>query len=123
MSSVNPPYLSNLSNDAAKRLPIALADVNPGNEVASAVNAAIALGLQTGVSVPAAIVCTHNDTTTDFGVLAVNDLVVHVPASAGNSSFAKVTTAGTNPIGAGVIGDLYVVLRVFVTPAPSTFSF
>jgi hypothetical protein len=61
-------------------------------------------------SIPAAIIATSTSTTTDFGALAVGDLLVHIPAVAGNADFETVAAAGTKP-SAAVVGDLYVALR------------
>lgn len=56
------------------------------------------------------IVATSTSTTTDFGALQVGDLVIAIPASAGNTIFYTVVTAGTLPA-AAVIGSLYLVIR------------
>lgn len=61
--------------------------------------------------IPALIVATAVSTTTNFGGLQVGDTVVHVPATAGNADFGKITTAGTL-YEAAVVGDLYIVFRV-----------
>lgn len=58
----------------------------------------------------AAIVATNVSQTVDFAALAVGDIVLHLPAVAGNSDFSVVATAGTLPA-AAVVGDLYVALR------------
>ncbi|HXN74930.1 MAG TPA: hypothetical protein VN855_00375 [Candidatus Acidoferrum sp.] len=108
-----------LSNDTAKRLLIALTSQPAGNEVATALNNSQAAVAQAGWTMPAVIAATHNSATTDFGALKVGDYVVHIPAVAGNSDWAPVITAGTNPDGAGVIGDLYIVLRALPLPAAS----
>lgn len=111
-----------LSADANKRLLIALTSKDAGNEVANALNIAIAGGAQDLFCVPAVIVATSTSTTTDFGALAVGDKVIHIPAVAGGAVFVTVATAGTLPI-AAVVGDLYVVFRAFSAPAASTQSF
>lgn len=86
---------------AAKVLAGALAN----NRVASALISALG-----SHSVSAAIVATSTSQTVDFGALQVGDKVIHIPATAGNSNFRSITTAGT--LGAAaVIGDLYVALR------------
>lgn len=61
--------------------------------------------------IAAAITATAVSQTTDFGALAVGDLVVMIPATAGNADFiGPVATAGT--LGqAAVIGNLYIALR------------
>jgi len=56
------------------------------------------------------IIATATSTTTDFGALAVGDLVATIPAAAGNSKFGTVITIGTAPF-AAVIGDLYIIIR------------
>ena len=63
-----------------------------------------------GWSTPAAIVATSTSTTTNFAALLPGDLVVHIPATAGTTSFETVVTAGTKP-SAAVVGDLYLVHR------------
>ena len=66
---------------------------------------------QMGVRYMAAmIIAAHTSTTTDFGALAVGDIVVHIPAVAGNAIFYTVATAGTLPA-AAVVGDLYMAWR------------
>ena len=62
------------------------------------------------MNIPLAVVATSTSTTTNFGALAVGDILVHIPATAGNAAFETVTTAGTKP-SAAVSGDLYVALR------------
>lgn len=57
-----------------------------------------------------AIVATSTSTTTDFGSLQVGDRVVVIPATAGNTVFLTVATAGTLPV-AAVVGSLYLVIR------------
>jgi short subunit fatty acids transporter len=76
------------------------------NRVAQALIAALGTSY-----VAATIVATATSTTTNFASLAVGDLLIHVPATAGNTSFETVATAGTKP-SAAVVGDLYVALRV-----------
>lgn len=111
-----------LSSDTIFRACIALAKQDAGNELASAVNQGLAQAAQDLVCIPAAIVAAHTSTTTDFAALQVGDFVVHVGATAGNAQFLTVATAGTLPV-AAVIGDLYLVLRAFVSPAASAFQF
>lgn len=108
------------SQNELKRLGIALGSMPVGNSVADKIEAGNALAGQSGKSVAAAIVATATSTTTDFGALKVGDLVVAIPAVAGNAYFETVATAGTKP-SAAVIGDLYVVLRAFSAPAAHTF--
>jgi hypothetical protein len=67
---------------------------------------------------PAAIVATSTSTTTNFSALIVGDLLVHIPATAGNAAFETVATAATKP-SAAVVGDLYLVVRLN-TNAPVT---
>lgn len=86
---------------AAKVLAGALAN----NRVATALIAALG-----SHSIAAAIVATSTSQTTDFGALAVDDLVVHIPATPGNAGFVTVATAGDLGT-AAVVGDLYVALR------------
>jgi len=56
------------------------------------------------------IEATAADTTTDFGDLEVGDLVVHIPAAAGNSRAGLCAVAATSPF-AAVIGDFYLVIK------------
>lgn len=92
-----------ISAKTAARLLTALASQDSGNEVLSQLNnAAFAL--------PAVIVAAHVSTTTDFAALAIGDLVVHIPATAGSASFSKVIASGTLPA-AAVVGDLYIAIR------------
>lgn len=86
---------------AAKVLAGALAN----QRVASALITALGAS-----SVAAAIVATNVSATIDFAALAVGDLLVHVPATAGNAAFETIATAGTKPT-AAVVGDLYVAIR------------
>lgn len=92
-----------LSLDTSKRIITALAGATSGNELITAVN-------NSGWGIPAAIVAAHVSTTTDFAALKAQDLVLHIPATAGNAAFFTVATAGTLPA-AAIVGDLYVVLR------------
>jgi hypothetical protein len=86
---------------AAKVIAGALAN----NRVAQALIAAL------GSDSVFAIVATSTSTTVNFTALQVGDILVHVPATAGNTSFETVTAAGTKP-SAAVVGDLYVGLRI-----------
>lgn len=107
-----------LSKDPTKRLFEAVTDqVYAGPQIVDAINQGQDLAQQSGWSVPAAIIAAHTSDTTDFGALEVGDLVVHVPATAGDSQFGAVVTAGTLPFSSAVIGDLYVVLRAYSLPA------
>lgn len=54
---------------------------------------------------------TSTSATTDFAALAVGDRVLHVAVIGSLVTFASVVTAGTNPEGAAVVGDLYIALR------------
>lgn len=99
-----------LSVNTVKRMIHALTSRTAGNELASAVNLALAQGAQNAAFIAAAIVATSTSTTTDFAALAVGDKLIHIPASAGNSNWAAVSVAGTAPA-AAVIGDLYIALR------------
>jgi hypothetical protein len=105
-----------LSKDSVKRLMEALTSQPDGAEVVDAINQGAAAAAANAVAQPAAIVAAHTSQTTDFAALKVGDLVVHVPATAGNAQFLTVATAGTLPV-AAVVGDLYIVLRAFAVPA------
>lgn len=101
------PLSSNLSN----RLAVGLADQSAGDELTSTVNANTAALAATSHGIAALITATATSTTTDFGALKVGDKVLVFPASAGNTKFLTVATAGTLPE-AAVVGTLYVVLRM-----------
>ena len=103
-----------LSAGLVNRMLHAVAKESDGNELVSAIN-------NSAWGIPAAIVATATSTTTDFSALAVGDIVVHIPATAGNSIFEKVTTKGTKP-SAAVVGDLYIVVRSMVNAVQSTAS-
>jgi hypothetical protein len=92
-----------ISLGAAKRVVTALAKQEDGNEILSAINN-MAWGC------PAMIIAAHVSSTTDFSALKIGDIVIHIPATAGNSSFSQIVTTGTLPV-AAVVGDLYVVKR------------
>lgn len=93
-----------LSQTSAQRLISGLASQTAGNEIAT-ILANSTWGL------PAVIVATSTSTTTNFSALIVGDLLVHIPATAGNAAFETVTTASTKP-SAAVVGDLYLVVRL-----------
>lgn len=92
-----------LSLQTVQEILTSLGNQNDGRELVSAIN-------NSAWGIPAAIVAAHVSTTTDFAALAVGDLVVHIPAAAGNSIFYSVVTKGTLPA-AAVVGDLYIVCR------------
>jgi hypothetical protein len=100
-----------LSINTGKRLIEALTSKNAGNEVATILT-------NSTWGIPMAIVAAHVSTTTDFQGLIPGDLLVHIPATAGNAAFETVTTANTKP-SAAVVGDLYLVVRLN-TNAPVT---
>jgi len=86
---------------AAKVLQKALANTRVANQLVAAVS---------GQATPAAIIATNVSTTIDFAALKVGDILLHIPATAGNSNFEVIATAGTKP-SAAVVGDLYLVMR------------
>jgi hypothetical protein len=102
-----------LSKEAAKALATGIAHrVQDGQEVVNAINSSSQfVGM---------IVATNVSATHDFSSLQVNDLLVHIPATAGNASFEKCVTAGTKP-SAAVVGDLYIQLRPLLPQAPIQF--
>lgn len=108
-----------ISNDTAKRLIVGLTSQSAGNEVASLLNNVEVLDAQSSHSIASIIVATNVSPTIDFGALLVGDRVVMIPAVAGNSIFYTVATAGTLPA-AAIVGNLYLVLRAIVLPAPSS---
>lgn len=58
----------------------------------------------------AMIIATNVSQTIDFGALKIGDIVLHIPAVAGNSNFRSIAVVGT--LGAAaVVGDLYMVMR------------
>jgi len=110
--------MSALSSDSAKSLAHALTSPSRANEAADALNKADALWSQSAKLMAAAIVATATSTTTDFGALRVGDLLISIPAVAGNAIFETVAVIGTKP-SAAVIGDLYLALRAKSAPAAS----
>src|SRR5271166_1184444 len=115
-----------LSQDSLLRLLSALTENSSANEVASDINNGNSLAQQSKWSHPAVIIATHASATTDFSALAVGDIVIHIAAGAFGANhvgFASVITAGTNPDGAGVIGDLYVAMRSFSLPAATNIIY
>jgi ribosomal protein S5 len=111
-----------ISESTSKRILVALASKEAGNEVVDAVNKGLASATQSLLAVIACIVATSTSTTTDFASLAAGDLVLVLPATAGNGKFGTVVTAGTLPF-AAVIGSAYTVLRTVSLPATSTLTF
>jgi hypothetical protein len=93
-----------ISIDTSKRLITALAGAVAGNQVAGILN-------NDTYGIPLAIVATSVSTTVNFGGLAVGDLLVHIPHTAGNAAFEVVAAANTKP-SAAVVGDLYLVIRL-----------
>lgn len=86
---------------AAKVLAGALANSRVAQAIITALGA---------YEMPAIIIATSTSTTTNFAALQVGDYLIHIPATAGNTSFGTVTAAGTAPA-AAVVGDMYIVLR------------
>ncbi len=114
--------MSKLSADAVKRLQVATASKEAGNELANAINKGEALASQSGKVVAAAIVATNVSQTVDFAALKVDDQVAMIPASAGSADLITITTAGD--LGqAAVVGNLYLVLRAFAAPATESGGF
>lgn len=110
-----------MSQNMLRRLIIAMSGAKAGNPLADMIEAGNAHAQASGMSIPAAIVAAHVSATTDFAALQVGDLLVHIPATAGNAAFEAIVTAGTKPT-AAVVGDLYVVLRAFSVPAAHNFK-
>ncbi len=107
-----------LTPQTVTALLVGTASKTAGNEIASALNQGLAAAAQDLYVQPALIVATSVSPTVNFGALTVGDVVVHIPAVAGNSNFLTVATAGTLPA-AAVVGDLYIVIRSFAPPAAS----
>ena len=103
-----------LSSSLVTKLLHAVAKESDGNELVSAIN-------NSAWAIPAAIVAAHTSATTDFSALLPGDLLVHIPAVAGNAVFESVVTAGTKP-SAAVVGDLYIVLRQMQNAVQSAAS-
>lgn len=118
---------TSISTLLSKQLGRAVTKRELGQEATDALNKALTLAeaavANGGVAlVPvAAIVALHVSQTTDFGILAVGDVVAVLPAAAGNSHFLTVATAGT--LGeAAVVGSLYIILRSTALPAADIIS-
>lgn len=111
-----------LSDNASRRLMLAVGDKVSGQEIVDAVNKGQASATQSLLAVVAAIIATSTSTTTDFASLAAGDLVLVLPATAGNGKFGTVVTAGTLPF-AAVIGSFYTVLRTVSLPAATILTF
>jgi Na+-transporting methylmalonyl-CoA/oxaloacetate decarboxylase beta subunit len=111
-----------ISGPTAARILISVTDRTAGREIIDALNSATASAVQDNFLIPLFIIATNVSTTIDFGGLVVGDRVVHIGAVAGNSVFVTVVTAGTLPI-AAVVGDLYIVYRVYAPTAASTQGF
>jgi len=90
-----------LSSKFKKILEVAFASKPAKDELISALG---------GLKIQKAIVATSVSTTVDFAELKVGDLIVAIPAVAGDSMFEVCVTAKTKP-SAAVVGDLYLVLR------------
>jgi hypothetical protein len=105
--SQGPAYNNGGNQTAPNRAPAkkVIAGALANNRVANALITALGAW-----STPAMIIAAHVSTTTDFAALAIGDIVLHIPATAGNSSFMQVVAAGTLPA-AAVVGDLYMVMR------------
>lgn len=108
-----------LSINEQRRIIEAVTSQAAGRNIIDAINQGAALAGQSAKSIPAAIIATSVSTTVDFGALKVGDLLIHIPAAAGNSAFESIVTAGTKP-SAAIVGDLYVVLRAYAAPAASS---
>lgn len=97
--------MSALTTEQERYLDTAVASQRIGAEIAAVIN-----GKSEKTSgVQGVIIATSTSTTTDFGVVAVGDVVVHIQVSAGDAVFAEAVTIGTCPI-TPVVGDLYIVL-------------
>lgn len=109
-----------LSTSAVMRLLVAAADQTLGNEIATAVNQGQQLAGSTDRFCDFVITATSTSATTDFGALAVGDLVIAVPAGAGGAVNGYViATAGTLPALA-VVGSKYMVFRALDLTASTT---
>lgn len=108
--------MATLSTDAIKRLQHALGSKAVGNEVATALNLHDAMRSQSAMVIPMVVVATNVSQTIDFAALAVGDLVIMIPATAGNADLiGPIAVAGT--LGqAAVVGNIYVAFRPLVAP-------
>jgi hypothetical protein len=110
-----------LSTQLVKNLLTSVCSQDLGNELVTAVNTASGLAALSSHAVVGVIVATNVSQTVDFGVLAVGDVVVYVPAAAGTTHFVTVATAGT--LGeAAVVGGLYIALRSTVAMKAAAIS-
>jgi hypothetical protein len=91
-----------ISTDSTKRLLIALADKDAGNEVATAINSANVLQSTLTWDIVKAKVATASDQTTDFAFLQLGDKIVHFPVVAGNMDFS--TCANNYAVGTVTYG-------------------
>lgn len=108
-----------VSADTTKRLQHALGSQSAGLELVNTINWGVAEDNQATPVLALMITGTAVSSTTDFGGLLVGDKVVVIPTVAGNAQVVTVATVGTLPI-AGVVGNLYLVLRTFTPPATVT---
>ncbi len=114
--------MSKLSAGAVKRLQIATADKDAGNELANSINKGENVSAQTSHTLAALIVATNVSQTIDFGALKVGDKVLKVKVADGTAAWLTIATAGT--LGeAAVVGDTYMVLRAKTDPAAETGCF
>lgn len=112
-----------LSADAVKRLMVGLASADAGNEVATAIDKGVAHAAQSPICIAAAITATNVSQTIDFGSLKVGDIVVMIPAVAGNSDFIGPIAVAGNLGQAAVVGNLYLVLRALVLDSAFSVKF
>lgn len=116
-----------LSANAVKRLMVAVGDAAVGREIADAIDQANAAKITatpgaTYWDIAGQITATATSQTTDFGSLKVGDVVLMVPATAGNADAISIAVAGD--LGqAAVVGNVYLVLRAFKVPAARTETF
>lgn len=109
-----------LSDALVKRLMHALTDQALARELVDAVNTSSAVAAQDLQAIAGLVIATSVSQTADFGLLAVGDQVLMIPATAGNADqIGPIAVAGT--LGqAAVVGNAYLVLRSFSLPAAST---
>ena len=68
------------------------------------------------------VIAAHTSTTTDWASLQVGDILVHIPATAGNTSFETVAAAGTKPSASKPLITSYVGICTYFSLVFSALS-
>lgn len=111
-----------ISDSSVKSLAVGLANTSAALEIAKAINNGDANATQSPFVIANLIVATSVSTTTNFGSLKKNDLVLILAATDDTAQFVKVSTDATLPQ-AAVVGSLYVVLRAYSAPSAPAVKF